>query len=135
MAPSVGADHSRDLGCELYELYTGDGPRDRSVQTGNWEDPQAVMESTGFQEGQPLFECIRGKIPSEMETARSGLPWFKQKWRLRVTQPLKSAPTSLTMISLAQTRKPPRSLNIPLSHQLGLLGRVAQEGKRKDGLL
>lgn len=21
MAPSVGADHSRDLGCELYELY------------------------------------------------------------------------------------------------------------------
>ena len=26
--------------------------------------------------------AIRGKIPSEMETARSGLPWFKQKWRL-----------------------------------------------------
>ena len=50
------------------------------------------------------------KLQQKRKTVGRGLPWFKQRWRPRVTQPLRAAPRS---ISVGQSSKATQNAQYP----------------------
>lgn len=85
----------------------------------NQEDPRAIIEFIGFQEGNPLFECnLRQNSNRNGKLWEGGSPVSSRDGDLEAHSHSGQPPEAYLW---DRARKPPKVLNIPLSHQLGLI--------------